>query len=546
MKRNLSERSSSLLKDLYSLRMGEFSLKARDNVNRSIQLLKDLDALKEAAVIPYLLPFCLHNQQAVSMQALLTVESMYALVPVTEKNWLDERVRGFYPPGGNFTKVTDWYNLTPELLLRHDASVSDIFLGLCSSHQNGFVREKCLELLWQKRSALLMTTALTRVNDWVGKIRTKAYTYLWESLENTSVDELVYQLPAIFQIVSKGRDDHQKLLDKVRGAFSFDGYQKELLKALMSPNRQVARSVFKLAANIERLNDPLLASSSAHPDSIIRIWALSLARQKLARDALFDYLQKSVCDPLLSIRRNSLHCLIEVYRENAEKYLEQALLDCTYSLRAFARFYLKQFGWDEFASYYREKVNSEGSLKVAAILGLGECGDKSDWKFISDFLNHRFPKVRAASIFTCGKLKPDNWKETITTAITREHPADVKAAAVVVESNLIEFSIEDLGMVFDQLKYEPAAHKILNIIAKYERWASLDYLLSKYLEGCDWRDIVRERLYHWLSNYGYNSVFTRPRREVVGKLIQVLSLLDEDNCDEVLKSKIAYVYNLVK
>lgn len=528
MKRQLSEEASSQIKRLYEIKRGGFlSIGQSSKMNAMIDLIEGAKETAEPAVIPFLLPYCFHPWERVSESAVEVVEALHSLVPNSEMTWLDERVRTFYPPMRN-EMAEYWYRLAPTSLSGNVAlRSSPVLLSLCCGHHSGYVREKCLDLLQACPPDTSFTTTLIRANDWVQKVRLKAYTQLWVSLDLLTPNALVTNLPLIMQLSERGRGDHGQLLEKVEQICSSERCHDALFKAIETADRDVSRAAFQIAAQVEALAAGVLPITAEHGDNIIRIRSLRLAEKTLADDALLRYLNQSVKDRMISIQKISVYIMLQRFPEYAEEILVKLLTSRVCSLRELARFYLKRYGWNHFDHYYR-KLLGEGRIDdVGVIQGIGECGNLDDWSEISSLLDDQRPKVRAAAITACGNLRPDGWQQTILERITASHPADIKAAALVIEKNRDDFPLHDLETAYRSASNNHAKNKLLKIVMQYQRWDSLGFLIRMY-QIDDGNEVLGEKLQQWLGYHRKKQIFTLPPKRLLAELPTVISLLESE------------------
>ena len=230
---------------------------------------------------------------------------------------------------------------------------------------------------------------------------------------------------------------------------------------------------------------------------------------------------------MVTIRKNSIYILLQRFPEEAEEMLVPLLTSRVYSLREFARFYLKRYGWGRFDYHYR-KILSEGrSDDVGVIYGMGECGNQDDWPELSGLLDNQLPGIRAAAITACGNLRPDGWRQTILGQVTATHPSDIKAAALVIEKNRGAFSLHDLETVYCSTRDDYAKSKLLKIVMQHQRWESLGFLIRMYKIDVS-NEVLGEKLQQWLRHHRKKQIFTFPPKEVLVELPDVIPLLERE------------------
>ena len=265
---------------------------------------------------------------------------------------------------------------------------SRLALALC--HRDGRIRQEAV-----RRSARypgLLPLVVIRCADWAGPVRERARQLLREALDVDSARDLA---PLILRV---GRRD--------RGAFGVDvlgqvlrGASHGRLVALFAdPDRAVRRFAYQLAVEGRLLRPAELSRAAARDeDTVVQDLCATAALAALGDGEAYE----DVLPPLLSARnpRTRSAGVTALRRAGWSEQAESFLSDRSALVRACARYVVRQQGGDPVA-WYRERCTALDNLELppGAVIGLAECGNRTDAGLLWPLLAHPAAGVRARAV----------------------------------------------------------------------------------------------------------------------------------------------------
>ncbi len=265
---------------------------------------------------------------------------------------------------------------------------SRLAVALC--HRDGRIRQKAVRQ--SARHPGLLPLVVIRCADWAGPVREQARQVLREALDVNSALDLA---PLILRV---GRRD--------RGAFGVDALGRILRQAshgqlavlFADPDRTVRRFAYRLAVEGRLLGSAELARAAARdPDSVVQEVCATAALTALGDGDAYE----EVLPPLLSARnpRTRSAGVTALRRAGRPQQAEPFLGDRSGLVRACARYVIRQQGGDP-AAWYRERctASDDPELRPGAVIGLAECGDRTDAGLLRPLLVHPAAGVRARAV----------------------------------------------------------------------------------------------------------------------------------------------------
>ncbi|MFA0845829.1 MULTISPECIES: hypothetical protein [Streptomyces] len=327
--------------------------------------------------------------------------------------------------------LPEWEHSAPLPADLTQLSESRLALALC--HRDGRTRQEAVRR--SVRFPALLPLVVVRCADWVGPVREQARQLLCKALNVGSALDLA---PLILRV---GRRD--------RGAFGVDALSQILRQAshgqlavlFADPDRIVRRFAYQLAIEGRLLHPAELARAAAgDQDTVVQDLCATAALTTL-RD---KDLHESVLPPLLSARNPRVRSagVTALRRAGRSKQAEPFLSDRSALVRACARYVVRQQGGDP-AAWYRKWCTApdDPQLPPGAVIGLAECGNRTDAGLLRPLLAHPTAGVRARAVaglraLDCADAKqirpllddPAAWvvRETTTALLpsAKELPAD--------------------------------------------------------------------------------------------------------------------------
>ncbi|WP_416531035.1 hypothetical protein [Streptomyces coelicoflavus] len=280
-----------------------------------------------------------------------------------------------------------WHSGPPSAdLTRLDES--RLALALC--HRDGRIRQEALRQ--SLRHPGLLPLVVIRCTDWAEPVREDARRLLSEAL---NVDSALGLAPLILRVGSRDR-----------GAFGVDALGRTLRQAshgrlaalFTDPDRTVRRFAYRLAVEGRLLRPAELARAAARDeDTVVQDLCATAALTALADED--DH--ERVLTPLLSARNPRVRSAGVTALRRAERSprAEPFLTDRSALVRACARYVVRQQGGDP-AAWYRGRCAAadDRELPPGAVIGLAECGNRSDAGLLRPLLAHPSAGVRARAV----------------------------------------------------------------------------------------------------------------------------------------------------
>ncbi|WP_270891886.1 hypothetical protein [Streptomyces sp. DHE17-7] len=284
--------------------------------------------------------------------------------------------------------LPEWEHSAPLPADLTQLSESRLALALC--HRDGRTRQEAVRR--SVRFPALLPLVVVRCADWVGPVREQARQLLCKALNVGSALDLA---PLILRV---GRRD--------RGAFGVDALSQILRQAshgqlavlFADPDRIVRRFAYQLAIEGRLLHPAELARAAAgDQDTVVQDLCATAALTTL-RD---EELHESVLPPLLSARNPRVRSagVTALRRAGRSKQAEPFLSDRSALVRACARYVVRQQGGDP-AAWYRKWCTApdDPQLPPGAVIGLAECGNRTDAGLLRPLLAHPTAGVRARAV----------------------------------------------------------------------------------------------------------------------------------------------------
>jgi len=343
-------------------------------------------------------------------------------------------------------------------------------------HPSGYVREAALRrLMSEDRSVLALPYLLLRVNDWVEQVRTVAKAGVKMLLAPKHAAAWVPVLGLIDQLRARSRVDHAWLTDAVTELLLRPESRSELLTAVRSGDRLVARWAFRAAMTLpdaDRATFVSLALESGDP--VVRLHAAGAVRAWVGCPDRARFLANMTSDRFMPVRREALYAALDDTPERRRTALRAAMLDRHASMRHAARFYLRdksvQGSEDpNFRAFYLDALaHGEPSKRAAAISGVGECGTKTDADVLVPLVSGGRSAVASAAIRAVAALDRDHRVDWLVGLLRDDRPSVAKEAGRALES---------LGRL---VPVEPLRHVLHGDSPEHSRRYALRILLRRH------------------------------------------------------------------
>ncbi|MFE9382836.1 HEAT repeat domain-containing protein [Streptomyces sp. NPDC007025] len=270
------------------------------------------------------------------------------------------------------------------------AQLGESRLALALCHRDGRIRQKAVRK--SARCPGLLPLVVIRCADWAGPVREQARQVLREALD---MDSALGLAPIILRV---GRRDRGAFGVDVLGQILRQASHEQLAVLFADPDRTVRRFAYRLAVEGQLLGSAELARAAARdPDNVVQELCATAALTTLGDEDAYE----EVLPPLLSARnpRTRSAGVTALRRAGRPQQAEQFLSDRSGLVRACARYVIRQQGGDPTA-WYRERCTApdDPELRPGAVIGLAECGNRTDAGLLRPLLVHPAAGVRARAV----------------------------------------------------------------------------------------------------------------------------------------------------
>jgi HEAT repeat protein len=485
-------------------------------------LLRRIAAAGEPAAVPFLVSFLLDRREEVASAAASALGQLVGAIYPADLSWLDERIRVGSAPW--YALSSEWCRLRPEQVCRLQRLPGGAAaVGLASCHASGYVRQAAVECLASVTDGSELPFLLIRLNDWVEPVRRSARRALRSRVTPEYAGHFVRNLPLVLRLKETRRADHASFVTEVIDLLKSPSCLPALWDGIRSPDRRVARSCFRIAGELEgEALRPVIDFGLRARDPLIRLWAARWVAAAFEGAARREFLERIKRDRFVPVRREALRAYAEREPELAPAELRRALLDPHPSVRAVARYFLRQVAPEEFAPFYREALaRAEGAGVVTALMGLAETGAAADAALACPYLASPAATIRQAALRCLARLDPDTYLPTIVEAMRDDAPSVVREARETLSVRASRVDTEWLWSLFRGDRRRHVRNAALSLIACLGKWERIAYLVRAARdEDPEVASDGQRYLTSWIG--GYNQSFTLPMAEQLDRLALAL------------------------
>ncbi len=406
---------------------------------------------------------CLHPTAEIREKAWAVID--YLLRDVTAKDLIKIDI-----VSRNYRIIIEPIKLLDELTIPTNV------LGLLSFNPNGFIREKALRQLAKRFNGSELPFILLRANDWVESIHNLAIAALKERLEGDYSRHFTDNLFLIKHLSNLGRYNHEGIQDLIANVLCSPQYEPELLNCLNSERASERQLAFTLLLKID---SPTSAKTTinaglASKDASIRQRALKFAIETNNVNLIERPMDSLLTDSAATVRLEALHWLAE--KQDCRTILEAAFFDCSFAVRLFARYCLKEVDAKEI---YRLNLQTKNHSLLFTLRGLIEIEAKLPIELIEPLTRSSSGKVRALAYeLLLAQDKIANKEAIVFRALLDQSNHGIKSAHKYLKANADSVAIESLWELFNQELPLAAKRTLISAMADSPPWISLPYLLD--------------------------------------------------------------------
>jgi len=488
----------------------------RSNPDGQERILREIGSTSDTRLIPDIFPHLFSSKQVVAMAAADSTAKLVRTLRCDDYPLLDYQFRQVtegwrgYESGG--------LNIEPSQVSRLSkfGAWSVGLLGIASFHPNGFVRQAAVEHLDLHRSGEELPFILLRLNDWVVQVRDKAVEAIEARLAAEYAVHFSRYLPLVLRLERCGRASHSVVVEKIRRILTLPECLSALRSCLDSTDRKTRRT--GLSWLLEATKDGLpevLKRGMCDEDVVVRYMTARFIRTKLGKDANLAYLELLKKNLSARVRLEALYACVE---HDLPIDLKEFLLDPSSAIRGAARHYLRESGFGDFASYYRDRLKTE---HPAAISGLAETGEASDAAQIAPLAKHDRVSVSKAAIMALGLLGKEQFLGIFVSLLDSPKAGISRFASNELARIWVHLNPTEIWRVVSSGKTPACKLNALRVLAHFGKWRQLPFLLEACMlpdEGV--ASSAVKLVNEWLAQY--NRVQTRPTQSELAAIWEVL------------------------
>lgn len=498
----VSPKMSTLLQDLFAEK-GFFS--GRRSSTDQISTIERIVDSGEVAAIPFLTPLLAENV-LIASAAGRGIAHLLEGACTGDIPDIDVQVRHWH----GRDSYRRWRNLRLDATRRIDVDPPTriAVVSILSCHPSGHLREEAVKELRGATTDSAVAFQLIRVNDWVEPVRSQARANLLELLEAQQYSPFFRHLSLVFRLKDCERDDHSAVVGAVLSALLREDAPEALTVALNNPERSTRRNTYLAAMLIRGVHRwRIIEAGLRHSDPVLRLWALRDARRESRPQWIHQQLLAGLVDSFVPVRREAILGIVEQFPAEAQAALIKMLNDGSGSIRELARFYLRRFGEQDFASFYRASLTKHPSRE--AIAGLGETGSAHDAQLVAPYVTSALASVRRAVVRSIGLLDAPGHKELLLSAIRDTSMKVSNEASAALSGITNDADVERLFALFQETAAAHVRLSVLRVLGTRPFWEVLPHLIMAASNP----DAAVSGVAEWKILSRTNRIFTRPTSE---------------------------------
>lgn len=454
-----------------------------------------------------------HIEIAEAYVKLLAENTVKGLIYISEN--CRNSMYGYFDFKGNDWKNTDMSRKRFEHL-SCEQYIAVLKLG--TFHSDGYCRQRCIEELAAYSGTLPFL--VLRMNDWVKKIRNRAYVLALRQLERCDIYELLYSIPMLDKLRGSGRRDGE-YLQKFEELFA-QGIIKKMpeleLCEVHTYEAAIKNAVYRFI-NKNRLlsNEAMETLLDCEKESYgKRLITLGIFKHY---DCSFAQIQKYLENKSAVVRYESLVYWYYTKAKEPWEGLERLLMDKTKRIRLEAAYILKKHEVLEPIEYYRGKLKED--VTAAALYGIGEQGKQEDISLLEPYLEYSDERLARAALSSYLSLAGEEGADICWKYLTGEQASLRKTAYLAAKRHNIHYGPKRLYDEILKSKNEMAKNYLIKLIGiEPSTWERLPYLLRLWGSSSQAAEQNMQAVYAAISK---RSMWAKVTRENAEEIKQALA-----------------------
>lgn len=287
--------------------------------------------------------------------------------------------------------VEKWSSLDPDTARR--------YLCIAAMNSSGYVREAAVRALATNPHPESLPFVIWSLRDWVKPVRDAALEGLRNHMKPELAAAFVQHHGLIERLSQLGRTDLSAVVREIRHYLTSADAAPALAAVLKSDDAPSRAFVFRLR-EADLADDLALQELAANdPEPSIRGWFASQTI-RFEPEQRRSWQARLIRDKSALVARHVIWSLDPEGRERLRDELVEAACSSSRPVREAARCAVPTMTKDEFASLYRQRLDStEGSGSVSGLVGgLGETGTQADVERLTTYTSSTRSRVRFEAI----------------------------------------------------------------------------------------------------------------------------------------------------
>jgi len=411
----------------------------------------------------------------------------------------------------------NWRKLQVENFLTPAMSINDrrAVIVFASFNPNGFIREQAVRMMAEYSGTL--PYIILRQNDWVIQVRQAAIKAFSERLQKLSAGEILCALPFVEKLRWSNRSSHEEYIKSFFDKLTCPERKEDLFQGLQSENVRTRKICVQALLNLTCPDfEQVLWTLKREPDPFMR--KIIYEKLCLLGQDMIEYSHILLHDRYPANRMLALQYLYGVNKHGALPLAKEMLLDKSAIVRELSRKIVQEYDPKfNISLFYLEHIEND---TVAAILGLGETGQKTDADIAEKYLGDPRVAVVRATIITLMRLDSKRFLPRIIEMLSDSRIGVVKTAQHLI----MKYGVADytrIQEIFFNTKYNHVKIKCANILFSAPKWQSLIYMLEAL--ACEMEDVQKltiQAINDWLVKFNKSfAEATSQQKETAHNLI---------------------------
>lgn len=416
----------------------------------------------------------------------------------------------------------NWRELKVENFLTPTMSIDDqrAVIIFASFNPNGFIREQAVRMMAKYSETL--PYIILRQNDWVTQVQEAAIKAFYERMQKSSGGEILNALPFIEKLSLGNRGPHEGYIKNFFDKLTSPEHRSDLLIGLQSENIRTRKICVKVLLNSPHPDfEQVLRVLKREPDPFLR--KTIYEKLCLLGQDMIEYSHIFLRDKYPVSRILALRYLYGVNRQDVLPLAKKMLLDKNALVRKLSRKIVQECEKDfKIKSFYLEHIESD---TVAAILGLGEIGQKEDANIVEKYLDDTQIAVVRATMISLMRLDSRNFSPHIIEMLSDARMGVVKTAQHLI----VKYGVADYKRIYEMFfstDYNHVKIRCATILFGAPKWQSIIYMLLAL--DCEMEDVQKSTIKaidKWLLKF--NKSFTEPTSQQKEIAYNLVSSYDE-------------------